>query len=137
MKENTPRRLLAEAIGTAILLATVVGSGIMGETMAGGNDAIALLGNTIATGAILVVLILIFGPVSGAHYNPAVTLVFLLRREIGPAEAALFVVVQVIGGICGVLLAHGMFDVDLVSEFTRPRTGGSQWLSKQSPHSGC
>lgn len=130
MKENTPRRLLAEAIGTAILLATVVGSGIMGETMAGGNDAIALLGNTIATGAILVVLILIFGPVSGAHYNPAVTLVFLLRREIGPAEAALFVVVQVIGGICGVLLAHGMFDVDLVSEFTRPRTGGSQWLSE-------
>jgi glycerol uptake facilitator-like aquaporin len=130
MNNNMPRRLLAEAIGTAILLATVVGSGIMGETLANGNDAIALLGNTIATGAILVVLILIFGPISGAHYNPAVTLVFLLRREIGPAEAGLFVVVQVIGGICGVLIAHGMFDHTLVSEFTRPRTGPSQWLSE-------
>lgn len=130
MNQETPKRLLAEAIGTAILLATVVGSGIMGDTLAAGNDAIALLGNTIATGAILVVLILIFGPISGAHYNPAVTLVFLLRREIGPVEAGLFVVVQIIGGIAGVLLAHGMFDLDMVSEFTRPRTGGSQWLSE-------
>jgi len=130
MNGDTPKRLLTEAIGTAILLATVVGSGIMGETLAGGNDAIALLGNTIATGAILVVLILIFGPVSGAHYNPAVTLVFMLRGEIGRVEAALFIVVQVIGGIGGVLLAHGMFDLDMVSEFTRPRTGGSQWLSE-------
>ena len=130
MTEATPKRLLAEAIGTAILLATVVGSGIMGDTLAGGNDAIALLGNTIATGAILVVLILIFGPVSGAHFNPAVTLVFMLRREITPAEAALFIVTQVIGGIAGVLLAHGMFDLDIVSEFTRPRTGASQWLSE-------
>lgn len=130
MNENTAKRLLAEAVGTSILLATVVGSGIMGDMLAGGNDAIALLGNTIATGAILVVLILVFGPISGAHFNPAVTLVFLLRREIGPVEAALFVIVQIIGGIAGVLLAHGMFDLELVSEFVRPRTGGSQWLSE-------
>ena len=86
-----PRRLAAEALGTFFLLATVVGSGIMGETLAGGNIAIALLGNTIATGAILVVLILVFGPISGAHFNPAVTLCFLIRREISAGEAALYV----------------------------------------------
>jgi len=130
MKANRRQRLLAEALGTAILLATVVGSGIMGDAMAGGNDGIALLGNTIATGAILVVLITIFGPISGAHFNPAVTLVFLLKREISVAEAIQFVIVQVIGGILGVFLAHGMFDLALISEFGRPRTGMSQWLAE-------
>ena len=92
------RRLLAEFIGTAALLATVIGSGIMAERLAGGNDAVALLGNTIATGAMLVVLITIFGPVSGAHFNPAVTIAFLLRREIEKREALIFIVVQVLGG---------------------------------------
>lgn len=130
MKANRLQRLLAEALGTAILLATVVGSGIMGDAMGGGNDGIALLGNTIATGAILVVLITIFGPISGAHFNPAVTLVFLLKREISVGEAIQFVVVQVIGGILGVFLAHGMFDLALISEFSRPRTGMSQWLAE-------
>jgi len=124
------RRLLAEGLGTAILLATVVGSGIMGEAMAGAPDGVALLGNTIATGAILVVLILIFGPISGAHFNPAVTLVFALRREISPGEAAVFVAVQVAGGILGVFAAHGMFDLSLIGDFPRPRTGPAQWFSE-------
>ncbi len=128
--QTTFQKLLAEALGTAVLLATVVGSGIMGETLSPDNSAIALLGNTIATGAILVVLILIFGPISGAHFNPAVTLVFLLRRELPPLLAVIYVVVQITGGIAGVLLAHGMFDLDMVSEFARPRTGGPQWLSE-------
>ena len=102
------RRLAAEAVGTAGLLATVVGSGIMGETLAGGNVAIALLANAIATGAILVVLILVFGAISGAHFNPAVTLAFLLRREISVSHAGLYVCVQVAGGIAGVFAAHAM-----------------------------
>ena len=103
------RRLLAEFIGTAALLATVIGSGIMAERLAGGNDAVALLGNTIATGAMLVVLITIFGPVSGAHFNPAVTIAFLLRREIEKREALIFIVVQVLGGVLCMLIAHAMF----------------------------
>ncbi|WP_417517015.1 aquaporin [Minwuia sp.] len=130
MDGSRGRRLLAEGLGTALLLATVVGSGIMGETLASGNLAIALLGNTIATGAILVVLILIFGPVSGAHFNPAVTLIFLIRRELRLPDAALYLLVQVAGGVIGVLVAHGMFDVALTSEFTRPRTGPAQWFSE-------
>ena len=104
------RRLAAEFAGTAMLLAVVVGSGIMGEALAGGNTAIALLGNTIATGAILVVLILVLGPVSGAHFNPAVTAAFLMRREIGPGEAALYILVQAAGGLLGVAIAHIMFE---------------------------
>jgi len=104
------RRLGAEFIGAALLLAAVVGSGIMGETLAGGNTAIALLGNTLATGAILVVLILIFGPVSGAHFNPAVTAAFLMRREIAPGDAAFYVAAQAAGGLLGVALAHVMFE---------------------------
>ena len=100
---DRPRRLAAEAIGTAMLLATVVGSGIMGERLADGNVALALLGNTIPTGAILVVLILVFGPVSGAHFNPAVTAAFALRREIAPSDAALYVAAQVLGGLAGVI----------------------------------
>src|SRR5687768_13315153 len=99
---STPRRLFAEALGTALLLAIVIGSGIMGDRLAGGNDAIALLGNTLATGAGLVVLITVFGPVSGAHFNPAVTLVFALRRELGWGTAAAYLAAQVIGAILGV-----------------------------------
>jgi glycerol uptake facilitator-like aquaporin len=124
------RKLVAEWLGTLFLLAAVVGSGIMAERLAGGNDAIALLGNTLPTGAILVVLILIFGPVSGAHFNPAVTLCFRLRGEISTRDAALYVAVQIIGGICGVLIAHVMFQNPLIDPSTTSRTGGSQWVSE-------
>src|SRR6188508_799698 len=101
-----PRRLVAEALGSAFLLATVVGSGIMAAKLAGGNDAIALLGNTLPTGAILVVLILIFGPISGAHFNPAVSLAFALRRELPWREAAAYIVVQLAGALIGACIAH-------------------------------
>src|SRR5579872_636412 len=102
-------RLAAEALGTALLLMIVIGSGIMGETLAGGNVAIALLGNTLATGAGLVVLITIFGPLSGAHFNPVVTLLFACRRELGWAEAITYIVVQFAGAMAGAWLAHAMF----------------------------
>ena len=125
-----PRRLAAEALGTAFLLATVVGSGIMAEQLAGGNVAIALLGNTIPTGAILVVLITMFGPVSGAHFNPAVTLVMVLSRKTTLADGLAYVLVQVAGGIAGVLAAHAMFDLDLLQTSTTIRTGGAQWFSE-------
>ncbi len=130
MTETTDRRLLAEALGTAMLLATVVGSGIMAENLAGGNVAIALLGNTIPTGAILVVLIWVFGPISGAHFNPAVTLAFLVRREIAAGMAAIYVVAQIIGAVLGVLAAHAMFDIDIVQTSTKVRTGGAQWFAE-------
>ncbi len=130
MTFDLPRRLAAEFIGTAFLLATVVGSGIMGESLAGGNVAIALLGNTIATGAILVVLILIFGPLSGAHFNPAVTLSFLLRREIAVGAALAYVAVQVVGGICGAMAAHVMFDQPVLMISTNARTGPGQWFAE-------
>ena len=123
-------RLVAEFLGTAFLLATVVGSGIMAETLAGGNTAIALLGNTIPTGAILYVLITIFGPISGAHFNPVVTLSFLLRREIAAGEAAAFVAVQISGGILGVWIAHMMFDQAILQVATTTRTGSGQFLSE-------
>lgn len=121
---------MAEAAGTAFLLATVVGSGIMGETLAGGNVAIALLANTIATGAILVVLIAAFGPVSGAHFNPAVTLVFRLRGEIGTAEALGYAGVQIVSGIVGVWVAHLMFEQGLAQVSVHVRSGPGQWLSE-------
>ena len=127
---NLQRRLAAEALGTALLLATVVGSGIMAETLANGNIAIALLGNTIPTGAILVVLITVFGPVSGAHFNPAVTLSFLIRREITTGLAAAYVAVQIIGGILGTWSAHRMFSQDLLQFSSHVRTGGAQWFSE-------
>ncbi len=107
---SLPRRLAAEALGTAFLLMGVVGSGIMGKLLAGPNDALALLANSLATGAILTVLILMFARLSGAHFNPAVTLVFLLRREIGPTTALLFILTQIAAAIAGVILAHLMFD---------------------------
>lgn len=117
------RQLAAEAIGTAFLLATVIGSGIMAERLSGGNVALALLGNTLPTGAILIVLILIFGPVSGAHFNPAVTLAFTLRRELPWRVATLYVIAQIVGGVAGVLIAHGMFDVPLWQISSKARAG--------------
>ena len=124
------RRLAAEFVGTALLLATVVGSGIMAENLAGGNVAIALLGNTVATGAILMVLILIFGPISGAHFNPAVTFAFLLRRDIGSSDAAVYVAVQVAGGLAGTLVAHLMFEEPLLMLGATARTGIGQWTGE-------
>lgn len=124
------RKLIAEWLGTFSLLATVIGSGIMAERLADGNVAIALLGNTIPTGAILVVLITVFGPISGAHFNPAVTLSFLIRREIAPTAAVLFVLAQVIGGIAGVFAAHIMFDNQLIDPSTTSRTGLGQWAGE-------
>tara|TARA_Y100000588_G_scaffold371888_1_gene443781 strand:+ start:239 stop:910 length:672 start_codon:yes stop_codon:yes gene_type:complete len=124
---DLPRQLAAEGLGTAFLLAGVVGSGIMGETLAGGNTAIALLGNTIATGAILVVLILVFGPISGAHFNPAVTLSFWMQKAIGTGDAAAYVVTQIIFGLVGVAAAHFMFDLPLLDWSTNTRTGPGQW----------
>jgi glycerol uptake facilitator-like aquaporin len=124
------RRLTAEALGTALLLAVVIGSGIMGERLAGGNDAIALLGNTLATGSALAVLIVIFGPISGAHFNPAVTLAFAIKREISPGAALAYVVVQFIGAVLGVWLAHLMFAEPVLQISTRPRAGPAQGFSE-------
>jgi len=130
MNHSAIRRYVAEFIGTAFLLATVVGSGIMAEQLANGNNAIALLGNTIATGAILYVLITAFGPVSGAHFNPAVSLVFALRRELTPADCAIYVLVQIAGALVGVVLAHVMFELQVVQFSLKVRDGGAQWLSE-------
>lgn len=124
------QRLGAEAIGTAFLLATVVGSGIMAERLAGGNVAIALLGNTIPTGAILVVLITMLGPISGAHFNPAVTLVFALKRQLAAIHGLAYVAVQVIGGVLGVWAAHLMFAEPVWQASLTERTGGSQWFAE-------
>jgi glycerol uptake facilitator-like aquaporin len=125
-----PRRLVAEALGTALLVATVVGSGIMAERLAGGNMAIALLGNTIPTGAILVVLITILGPISGAHFNPAVTLVFAARGDTPWSEALPYIVMQCVGGIAGTAIAHLMFDLVPLVIGIKPRSGPSQWLAE-------
>jgi len=123
------RRLAAEALGTAFLVATVVGSGIMAESLTK-DVAIALLGNTLPTGATLVVLITILGPISGAHFNPAVTMVFALRRELTPAEALGYILAQIAGGIAGTLLAHAMFALPLWDASLKVRTGGPQWLAE-------
>ncbi len=120
---SSVRRLAAEALGTALLLAIVIGSGIMGERLAGGNVAIALLGNTLATGAGLVVLITIFGPLSGAHFNPAVTLVAALRQELGWGLAAAYVLVQILGGVGGVWAAHAMFAEPILQVSEKLRDG--------------
>jgi glycerol uptake facilitator-like aquaporin len=124
------QRVFCEWLGTALLLATVVGSGIMAERLAGGNLAIALLGNTIPTGAILVVLITILGPVSGAHFNPAVSLVFAARRELPWIELGPYVIAQCLGAIAGTVLAHLMFDLAPLVIGTQARTGPSQWLAE-------
>jgi glycerol uptake facilitator-like aquaporin len=124
------KRLTAEALGTALLVAIVVGSGIMAERLAGGNVAVALIGNCLATGAGLIVLILIFGPVSGCHINPAVTLSFCVRGDIGARESAGYILVQILGGIAGVMLAHGMFDLPLIVQGAQARTGTGQWIGE-------
>ena len=124
------RRAAAEALGTLILVATVVGSGIMADRLAGGNQAVALLGNTIPTGAILVVLITIFGPLSGAHFNPAVTLVFATRRELPWSDVIPYIVAQCLGGVAGTILAHLMFDLAPLMVGTTARSGPSQWLAE-------
>ena len=124
------RRIAAEFIGTAMLLAIIVGSGIMGERLAGGNEALALLGNTIATGAGLVVLIHIFGPVSGAHFNPLVTLAGLLRRETRVRDALFYAAAQLGGAVFGVLAAHAMFAEAIVQTSTKARDGLPQGLAE-------
>ncbi|WP_419905229.1 aquaporin [Kiloniella sp.] len=124
------RKLMAEWLGTFSLLATVIGSGIMAERLADGNVAIALLGNTIPTGAILVVIILVFGPISGAHFNPAVTLSFAIRKEISVPNSVLYIFSQILGGICGVLVAHVMFDNALIDPSTTVRSGMGQWVGE-------
>lgn len=127
---STSRRLAAEALGTALLLAVVIGSGIMGDRLADGNDGIALLGNTLSTGAALVVLITVFGPLSGAHFNPAVTLVFALRREIGWGTALAYVAVQVVGAVLGVWAAHAMFAEPILQVSEKLRDGPAQAWSE-------
>lgn len=126
---DLPRRLVAEALGTAFLVAAIVGSGIMAETLTR-DVALALLANTLATGAALVVLISVLGPVSGAHFNPAVSVVFGLRGELPRSEAVLYVAAQVAGGIAGAIVAHMMFDLSLVALSQKARTGGAQWFSE-------
>jgi glycerol uptake facilitator-like aquaporin len=126
---DLPRRLAAEALGTGLLVATVVGSGIMAESLTK-DVALALLGNTLPTGAILVVLITILGPISGAHFNPAVTLVFALKRDLTPREALLYIAAQVAGGIAGTMIAHAMFALPLWEASIKMRTGGAQWLAE-------
>ncbi len=124
------RRLAAEGIGTAFLLAAVVGSGIMAERLAGGNGALALLCNTLPTGAILAVLILIFGPLSGAHFNPAVSVAFALRRELPWRNAAPYIAAQIVGALVGVWIAHLMFELPLWQVSLHGRTGAGQWLAE-------
>ena len=124
------RRLLAEGLGTALLVAVVIGSGIMGERLAGGIDAVALLGNTLATGAALVVLILVFGPVSGAHFNPVVSLSFALQRQLQWAECTGYLLMQIAGGVLGAMLAHLMFDLPLITASSHARTGIGVWVGE-------
>ena len=129
MSPTFARRLAAEALGTGLLVATVVGSGIMAETLTK-DTGLALLGNTPPTGAILVVLITILGPISGAHFNPAVSLVFALKRDLRPQEAGLYMLAQIIGGIAGTIAAHLMFALPLIETSLKARTGGPQWFAE-------
>lgn len=130
MTFSLSQRVFAEFLGTLLLLATVVGSGIMGDQLSGGNVAIALLGNTLPTGAILFVLITMLGPISGAHFNPVVTGMFATRRELEWLDAAFYVVAQVLGAVAGVLLAHAMFDLDLFQVSQKMRSSPGQWVSE-------
>ena len=136
MTETLPRRLAAEACGSLLLAVAVIGSGVMGERLAAGNAAIALLANTGATVAVLAVIIRLFAPVSGAHFNPAVTLVLALRREIEWRDAALYTIVQIAGCCAGALLAHAMFELPLLQAGTHARTGAAQWLAEVVATSG-
>ena len=122
--------MAAECAGTALLVATVIGSGVMAERLAGGNVAIALLGNTLSTGAMLVVLIIMFGPVSGAHFNPVVSAVFALRRGLAGSRLLPYVSVQIVGAVAGAFLAHAMFELPVLQTSTHIRTGAAQWLSE-------
>lgn len=124
------RKLAAEFLGTMMLLATVVGSGVMGTRLAQGNDALALLANAGATAGMLYVLIVLLGPISGAHFNPAVTLVQRLRGELGNREAVAYFAMQFAGAVAGVMLAHMMFDLALIQPGLKQRTGTAQWLSE-------
>jgi glycerol uptake facilitator-like aquaporin len=126
---DLPRRVAAETLGTALLVATVVGSGIMAESLTR-DVALALLANTLATGAILVVLITVFGPISGAHFNPAVSVIFALKRDLTPRDALFYVVAQVAGGVVGTITAHAMFALPLLDVSLKMRTGGAQWLAE-------
>ena len=126
---DLPRRLVAEALGSALLVATVVGSGIMADGLTT-DGAMALLGNTLPTGAILVVLITVLAPISGAHFNPAVTLVFTLRRELPASIALAYILAQCAGAIVGTMLAHAMFELPLLQFSTHARTGAGQWLAE-------
>ncbi|NLS04997.1 aquaporin family protein [Rhizobium sp. P32RR-XVIII] len=123
------RRLVSEGLGTGILVATVVGSGIMADRLTD-DTALALLGNTLATGAMLVVLITVLGPISGAHFNPVVSLVFALRRELPAASVPTYIAAQTFGGIAGTMLAHGMFALPLLQASETIRSGGAQWLAE-------
>jgi glycerol uptake facilitator-like aquaporin len=124
------RSIVAEWLGTAFLLAAVVGSGIMAQKLAGGNVALALLCNTIPTGAILVVLILVFGPISGAHFNPAVTLALAWRNKLPWSAAPIYIAAQILGGIAGVWAAHLMFELPVLQFSLTQRTGAAQWLAE-------
>ncbi len=129
VSDQLSRRLVAEALGTGLLVATVVGSGIMAQTLTQ-DVALALLCNTVATGAMLVVLITILGPISGAHFNPAVSLVFACKRDISLRVCALYIAVQLLGGVAGTMLAHVMFALPLIEPSLKIRTGGAQWFSE-------
>jgi glycerol uptake facilitator-like aquaporin len=124
------QRSVAECLGTAFLLAAVVGSGIMAQKLAGGNNALALLCNTLPTGAILAVLILTFSPISGAHFNPAVSVAFALRRELSWPDTVTYIVAQIIGGVIGVWIAHLMFELPVWQVSSNARTGAGQWLAE-------
>ena len=130
MPANLPRRLFGELLGSCLLAATVIGSGILAVQLSAGNDGVALLGNTLATAAMLYVLIATLGPISGAHFNPAVTLVMLLRGETRPADAIAYIALQIAGCIAGAILAHAMFDLPLIQQATHDRSGFSRMLAE-------
>ena len=130
MTVSLPRRLVAELLGACLLAATVIGSGVLAVQLSAGNDGVALLGNTLATAAILYVLVATLGPVSGAHFNPAVTLVMLLRGQTRPADAALYIPLQIAGCILGAVLAHAMFDLPLIQQGMTDRAGASRILAE-------
>ena len=130
MAPDLPRRLFAELLGACVLAATVIGSGILAVQLSAGNDGVALLGNTLATAAILYVLVSALGPVSGAHFNPAVTLVMLLRGDVRPADAALYIPLQIVGCVLGAIFAHAMFDLPLIQEATANRAGAGRLIGE-------
>jgi glycerol uptake facilitator-like aquaporin len=130
VQRTLARRLAAEALGTTLLLATVIGSGVMGERLADGNVALALLANSVATGCVLAGLIATLGPISGAHFNPAVTIAFALQREFAAREISPYVLVQIVAAFLGVVIAHAMFGEALLSTSTHVRSGSAQWISE-------